>query len=350
MRAEQSQVPPTGALSQALTHVPVACAQLSRLLGDARAARRCGFVTHRRAILPIEAARLRLQFDSGRMDLCIAARDELAPLLNEQDDALRVSIAGVLLSDFLGALAPFRLGTAEVIAFERDAKAGDCPGIGMTLGNIDAIPITASPSLLAALQTAIAALSMSAQLPAWLATLRVNTRLRIGKRNASAALLQSLRPGDVLLHGITSASVDRGEVLWGIAEGAVLRAPVRLNLQQMILESTPTMQHDTFETETSQSTTDVEALELPVQLEVDQLALPLSALSSLQPGQILELSVPVDQADIRLVVYGQTIGFGRLLAVGEHLGVQILSMSENTSESTSESMSESMSESTHADA
>ena len=109
----------------------------------------------------------------------------------------------------------------------------------------------------------------------------------------------------------------------------MLRAPVRLNLRQMILETTPTMHHDTSEHDASPSTTEVAALELPVQLEVDQLALTLSVLSGLQPGQILELSVPVDQADIRLVVYGQTIGIGRLLAVGEHLGVQILSMSEN---------------------
>lgn len=90
------------------------------------------------------------------------------------------------------------------------------------------------------------------------------------------------------------------------------------------------MQHDTFEPEVAPSTSNVAELELPVQLEVDQLALSLSTLSGLQPGQILELSVPVDQADIRLVVYGQTIGTGRLLAVGEHLGVQILSMSEST--------------------
>ncbi|WP_017165785.1 type III secretion system cytoplasmic ring protein SctQ, partial [Xanthomonas phaseoli] len=152
----------------------------------------------------------------------------------------------------------------------------------------------------------------------------------IGGRTASAAVLQSLRPGDVLLHCTASAAVTSGELLWGIAGGAVLRAPVRLNLQQMILEATPTMQHDTFEPDVAPSTSNVAELELPVQLEVDQLALSLSTLSGLQPGQILELSVPVDQADIRLVVYGQTIGTGRLLAVGEHLGVQIISMSEST--------------------
>nr|ABH07401.1 HrcQ [Xanthomonas oryzae pv. oryzicola] len=300
------------------------------MFGDPRAARQCGFVTHCRGILPNDAARLRLQLDTGQMDLRIAARDGLALLLNEDDEALRVSIAGMLLADRLSAFAPLGLGAAEVIAFERDAAPDDCHGIGMTLGDLNAIALTASASLLDTLQAAVDGLAAPAQLPAWLAPLRVNTRMRIGGRTASAALLQSLRPGDVLLHCTAAAAVTRGEVLWGIAGGAVLRAPVRLNMQQMILEASPTMQHDTFEPEVAPSTSNVAELELPVQLEVDQLALSLSTLSGLQPGQILELSVPVDQADIRLVVYGQTIGTGRLLAVGEHLGVQILSMSEST--------------------
>ncbi len=330
MLTEQSQAPPARALSQALRRVAPERAQLSRVFGDPRAACQCGFATHCRRIPPDEAARLRLQLDTGQMDVRIAARDGLALLLNEDDHALRVSIAGILLADRLGALAPLGLGAAEVIAFERDAEPDDCHGIGITLGDLDAIALTASAPLLATLRTAVAALAAPAPLPVWLAALRVNTRLRIGERTASAALLQSLRPGDVLLHCTASAAATSGEVLWGIAGGAVLRAPVRLNLQQMILEATPTMQHDTFEPEVAQSASNVAELELPVQLEVDQLALSLSTLSGLQPGQILELSVPVDQADIRLVVYGQTIGIGRLVTVGEHLGVQILSMSEST--------------------
>ncbi|QEO95275.1 type III secretion protein HrcQ [Xanthomonas oryzae pv. oryzicola] len=330
MLTEQSQAPTARALSEALTRVAAERAQLGRVFGDPRAARQCGFVTHCRGILPNDAARLRLQLDTGQMDLRIAARDGLALLLNEDDEALRVSIAGMLLADRLSAFAPLGLGAAEVIAFERDAAPDDCHGIGMTLGDLNAIALTASASLLDTLQAAVDGLAAPAQLPAWLAPLRVNTRMRIGGRTASAALLQSLRPGDVLLHCTAAAAVTRGEVLWGIAGGAVLRAPVRLNMQQMILEASPTMQHDTFEPEVAPSTSNVAELELPVQLEVDQLALSLSTLSGLQPGQILELSVPVDQADIRLVVYGQTIGTGRLLAVGEHLGVQILSMSEST--------------------
>ncbi|MCC3253079.1 type III secretion system cytoplasmic ring protein SctQ [Xanthomonas campestris] len=308
-----------------MTHVPAVRAQLGRVLCDPPAAQRCGYTAQRRGIRAADAARLQLQFDSGSLELRIAARDGLALLLNEADDALRVAIAGVLLSDDLRALEPLGLGAAEVVAFERCADAVDRLDIGITLGGIDAIAETASPLLLAALQTASAALAQPSPLPAWLSALRVTTRLRIGQRTATAALLQSLRPGDVLLHALATAPVRSGELLWG---GAVLRASVRLTLQQMILETAPTMQHDIPASDSSSSATDVAALELPVQLEVDQLALSLSVLSGLQPGQILELSVPVDQADIRLVVYGQTIGIGRLLAVGEHLGVQILSMSE----------------------
>jgi type III secretion protein Q len=315
-------------LSQALTHVPAARAQLGRILCDPRTTRRCGFTAQRRGIRAAEAARLQLQFDSGTLELRIAARDGLALLLNEADAALRTAIAGVLLSDALRAFVPLGLGAAEVAAFERCADAANCLDIGIALGDIDAIAETASPLLLAALHSATAALATPSPLPVWLSALRLSTRLRIGQRTAAATLLQSLRPGDVLLHALGPAPVRSGELLWGIPGGAVLRAPVRLNPQQMILETAPAMQHDTPESDPSQSTTDVAALELPVQLEVDQLALSLSVLSGLQPGQILELSVPVDQADIRLVVYGQTIGIGRLLAVGEHLGVQILSMSE----------------------
>ncbi|WP_164739005.1 type III secretion system cytoplasmic ring protein SctQ [Xanthomonas sp. BRIP62415] len=311
-----------------MTHVPAARAQLGRILCDPRTARRCGFTAQRRGIRAAEAARLQLQFDSGTLELRIAARDGLALLLNEADAALRTAIAGVLLSDALRAFAPLGLGAAEVVAFERCADAANCLDIGIALGDIDAIAETASPLLLAALHTATAALATPSPLPAWLSALRLSTRLRIGRRTAAATLLQSLRPGDVLLHALGPAPVRSGELLWGIPGGAVLRAPVHLNPQQMILETAPAMQHDTPESDPSQSTTDVAALELPVQLEVDQLALSLSVLSGLQPGQILELSVPVDQADIRLVVYGQTIGIGRLLAVGEHLGVQIFSMSE----------------------
>lgn len=210
LSTEPSLTSPARDLSQALTHVPAVRAQLGRVLCDPRAAQRCGYTAQRRGIRAADAARLQLQFDSGSLELRIAARDGLALLLNEADDALRVAIAGVLLSDDLRTLEPLGLGAAEVVAFERCADAVDRLDIGITLGGIDAIAETASPLLLAALQTASAALAQPSPLPAWLSALRVTTRLRIGQRTATAALLQSLRPGDVLLHALATAPVRSG--------------------------------------------------------------------------------------------------------------------------------------------
>jgi type III secretion protein Q len=67
-------------------------------------------------------------------------------------------------------------------------------------------------------------------------------------------------------------------------------------------------------------------LELPVQFEIDTVALPLAQLSTLGPGYVLELPVPVADAQLRLVAHGQTIGYGELVTVGEHLGIRIIRM------------------------
>ncbi|WP_223996301.1 type III secretion system cytoplasmic ring protein SctQ, partial [Burkholderia gladioli] len=70
----------------------------------------------------------------------------------------------------------------------------------------------------------------------------------------------------------------------------------------------------------------VGAIELPVQFEIDTVALPLDQLSALGPGYVVELPVPAADAQLRLVVHGQTVGFGELVTVGEHLGVRIIRM------------------------
>ena len=67
-------------------------------------------------------------------------------------------------------------------------------------------------------------------------------------------------------------------------------------------------------------------LELPVQFEIDTLAMPLSQLSMLGPGYVIEFPVPFNDARLRLVAHGTTIGYGELVTVGEHLGVRIVRM------------------------
>ena len=71
---------------------------------------------------------------------------------------------------------------------------------------------------------------------------------------------------------------------------------------------------------------DIGELDLPVQFEVDTVALPLSQLYALRPGYVLELPTPVAEAQLKLVTHGQTIGYGELVTVGDHLGIRILRM------------------------
>ena len=71
---------------------------------------------------------------------------------------------------------------------------------------------------------------------------------------------------------------------------------------------------------------DIGELDLPVQFEVDTVALPLSQLYALRPGYVLELPTPVADAQLKLVTHGQTIGYGELVTVGDHLGIRILRM------------------------
>lgn len=75
-------------------------------------------------------------------------------------------------------------------------------------------------------------------------------------------------------------------------------------------------------------------LELPVQFEIDTLAVPLSQLSTIGPGYVIEFPVPFRDAKLRLVAHGNTIGYGELVTVGEHLGVRIVRMAHNNNAST----------------
>ena len=67
----------------------------------------------------------------------------------------------------------------------------------------------------------------------------------------------------------------------------------------------------------------VAELEVPVHFEIDSAALSLAQLASLRPGYVINLSLPVDEAEIRLVACGQLVGRGKLVVIGDCLGVQI---------------------------
>jgi len=211
-------------------------------------------------------------------------------------------------------------------------------------------------------------------------TLGVPGRIALGARRVSIRALQKLRPGDVLLRTFSRATVLglRGHgplhlrAAWGTPGLRCMLATVALDGALLTLNDDPIMSEETLQVEgdelpridygdpplddvpheaaiatgteaptmsdteeeaeaeaapfTQTSPLDIGELDLPVQFEIDTLALPLSQVAALRRGYVIELDTPVTDARIKLVAHGQTIGHGELVSVGEHLGIRITGM------------------------
>ncbi len=159
-------------------------------------------------------------------------------------------------------------------------------------------------------------------------------RLRLGQ-------LRSLVPGDVvLLEPPTSALTIAGRALAEMAEKDdglhLLTPPMARPVSRGALVSPPIdddsrwkrRRHDDMAEETRDSQTmHAEAAldDLPVQLtcEFGRLELSLGELRTLDAGSVLPLKKPA-QAAVDILVNGRRMGQGRLVEIGDSLGVQIV--------------------------
>jgi len=156
----------------------------------------------------------------------------------------------------------------------------------------------------------------------------VATMLRLATRSWTAALLESLEVGDVLLCQ-EDAGVDKlkAELFCGALAGTHKKGFVKVTQRKITLMSQMLEQdgRNNFEGESlaPSLSTSVAELEVPVHFELDSTALTLAQLASLQPGYVIELAIPVQHAEIRLVACGQIIGRGKLVVIGDCLGIQL---------------------------
>lgn len=174
--------------------------------------------------------------------------------------------------------------------------------------------------------------------------------LILGLKRLPVDTLNALEPGDVLLRAtfpsldatLLDASNDlsasharpRAVAAWGTPGLTRLCAAVEIDGPSLVIVKEPNMSEelDPASADAGLAIDDpadpirIGELELPVQFEIDTVALPLAQLSTLGPGYVLELPVPVADAQLRLVAHGQTIGYGELVTVGEHLGIRIIRM------------------------
>jgi type III secretion protein Q len=71
---------------------------------------------------------------------------------------------------------------------------------------------------------------------------------------------------------------------------------------------------------------------IPISLDFDlgSLAVPLGELASLKPGYVFELPGTLERRRVAIRANGARIGQGELVAVGDVLGVQLLSLDVDT--------------------
>lgn len=313
-------------------HAQASCdedaAPACRLVLEHAAGQLCAYLTAR----PDSELAIVLGSAKTHPTLVRAALDEwFSPLLGPS--GLRVSEAQWLEEpqsaaqlDALATLAlPASMGTSRVLL-------GDVPA-----------------PLLGRLEARLRAASVP--LDATLAALRVPGSLVIGRERVPQGLLASLRPGDVL---ISPGSHDARALLepeaaleparfaayWGMPRGVRVHAAVAFERFSLTVMDEPSMDADDdysspdfrgefsgeFTGETRQVPVAIERLDVPVQFEVATVTLPLARLSALSPGHVIELPQTPRDAQVRLLAYGQIVGYGELVTIGEHMGVRIVHM------------------------
>lgn len=154
-----------------------------------------------------------------------------------------------------------------------------------------------------------------------------------GTQDVSLAALRRLHPGDVVMldrAGDTSTVVLGGRLA---ATATAHREGVRLltpfhGLSQGDINMPSTENGDDITAAAEAPRDDAQWERLPVRLvcELGRLELSLGELKTLDPGSVLPLSRTADDA-VDLVVNGRILGKGKLVAIGDGLGVQVLRLS-----------------------
>ncbi|KHK49846.1 hypothetical protein PI87_24125 [Ralstonia sp. A12] len=301
---------------------------------------------------PIQAP-LRLTLDSS---LCVADvvvdganHPALHAIAQETDEARRTALAGLWLAPMLDGLSAAGLNDAVLTALVPEhvgAPPRFSAGLPMRLEGphgdmacrIAALDWRAAPPAPPVADGTIVL--------AQLGTVALPTGIRIASRRCAANTLSSLALGDVLLGWSGNAyqlQRDEGTVHLTFGDGRQPRFITHAHYKEgtMTILDIPVLADNDAPTAdeiayaSSSETADgiaVGGLEVPVHLELAVMSLPLAELAALAPGHVLQLPVLLRHATVRLVCHGQTLGHGQLVAVGEHLGLQISAMSARHAE------------------
>jgi type III secretion protein Q len=281
-------------------------------------------------------------------------------------EALTNAVAGLLLDRTITRLSDFGLADARLVSLKRGRMADACSGpvVNIVFSVQDEKQTT--PRRVqhgvwlppAALRCIDSILALAPPVAAFL-ELSVPGRVIVGIEPLTVAALQQLQAGDVLLRALfpsfdarflaphaareedvtpsPRSPTPRAIAVWGTPGLARLSVAVESDGHSLVIVKEPHMSENLdsayadagLATDQADDPIRIGELELPVQFEIDTVAMPLAQLSSLGPGYVVELPVPFAGARLRLVAHGRTIGYGELVTVGDHLGVRIIQMAHN---------------------
>ncbi len=237
----------------------------------------------------------------------------------------------------------------ELLGAIRVQRANDATtaSIAMVHGkkNVVVALSACSPELAAQIRLAFPAMTRP-QLSS-LGPLCMRGRLLLMTHKWSTKVLSTLECGDLVLPPDGSGAMAR----WQLGVGQGPNWPVRINIKEFTVQiDTPQQPPAAASAPGDKSASPAEpgkpgvraevsppgivegppsawsTLELPVNFELDTARISLSELAALRPGSAIELDQPLDEAVVRLVCQGQTLGEGQLVAIGERLGVRITRM------------------------
>lgn len=217
--------------------------------------------------------------------------------------------------------------------------------LGVELTRPGATPLRAvlqfeSPERLAALPAAPAARSAP-----WLADLPAPLAVRIGTTTITVGEMRGIEPGDIVSIErwqsqagalvVRCATGQRGMAWTAVAEGRRVTALDDITFLHgaHMADAHPEGHRSTGEPGTpadiphpdaAQATlSHLDGLEVELRFEVGDVAVPLAELRAVKPGYVFELPQPLKQSEVRIVVNGNRIGTGTLIAVGNRLGVRV---------------------------
>jgi len=284
---------------------------------------------------------------AGYPSLWLAARR--VPQLSSTDgQSLQVSIASALLVQLCAQLEKLGIGPFRVtdLALGTDlALTTENSGVYFAFSfSVDGNRINAQAGFHSPTPIMLDELFKSGGVSAApLAALTIPGRLILGRRRLSIAQLNRLSTGDILLRALAHeatplAKNEPGAIAvaaWGTPSLTRWHGRVEIKDASLLIIDEIRMNQESESSSfddnlaTQDPLVDVGQLDLPVQFEVDTIAMSIAQISALRPGHVLKLPKSVSNAQIKMIAHGQTIGFGELVTVGEHLGVRIVRMAHN---------------------